>query len=52
MKSKMVNYKLTHFNTYLGLLENKESFSGKDILNIVRGVDTDGSGTVNYSGFI
>ena len=46
----MVNCKLTQFNNYLGLLEHKESFSGKDILSIVRGVDTDGSGTVNYSG--
>lgn len=32
------------------LNENKEKFSNKEIQNVMNSIDTDGNGTLNYTG--
>lgn len=36
--------------SFLGLLENQEKFSGKEIQTVMESIDTDGNGTINYTG--
>ena len=49
---KAGRYKYTKFFIQIikGLLENQEKFSGKEIQTVMESVDTDGNGTINYTG--